>query len=281
MIEIIFLLVLAFIWLIFATIYDFKTTEIPNWLNFSLITFALGFRFFYSLFSNNFNFFYEGVIGLGIFFILANLLYYGKMFAGGDAKFMIALGVILPFSYNLLNNLQIFISFLFLFLICGAVYGILASLYFVSQNFKSFKKDFAIRYRKYFMFLLFIMIFGIFAMIVGLMYNPILLYLGIFSFVLPLLYIYTKSVDESCMVKQVNPKFLREGDWLYRDINIGKQTIKANWDGLTEDSIKLLIKRNKQVKIKQGIAFGIVFLLSFLALVYFYFINTNLWNSLW
>jgi len=44
-----------------------------------------------------FGFFYQGLIGLGIFFVLGNALYYGRMFAGGDAKLMIALGAVLPF----------------------------------------------------------------------------------------------------------------------------------------------------------------------------------------
>ena len=37
----IFLIILALIWLIFAVISDLKTREVPNWLNFSLIIFAL------------------------------------------------------------------------------------------------------------------------------------------------------------------------------------------------------------------------------------------------
>jgi Flp pilus assembly protein protease CpaA len=74
MIEVIFLLSLAFIWIVFAVIQDLKSKEIANWLNFSLIIFALGFRFFYPFFNGNntlqgFSFFYQGLLGLGIFFI--------------------------------------------------------------------------------------------------------------------------------------------------------------------------------------------------------------------
>ena len=282
MIEVIFLLALAFIWVLFAAIYDLKTTEIPNWLNFSLIIFALGFRFFYSLFSsNNFTFFYQGIIGLGIFIILGNLLYYGRIFAGADAKLMIALGAILPLSYNLISNLQIFISFLLLFLLCGSVYGIVASIYLMTTNFKDFKKEFVIRYKKFFTINIIFSLLGISMMILGLLSTLLLLYLGIFVFVLPLLYVYMKSVDESCMIKEVNPKSLMEGDWLYKDIKIGNRVLKANWDGLEKEDISLLVKRGKPVVIRRGIAFGPVFLISFLTLLYFYFINTGLWNSLW
>ncbi len=114
MIEMILLLVLALIWLIFAAISDLRTTEIPNWLNYSLIVFALGIRFFYSLFSaEDFNFFFQGLVGFGIFLALGNLMYKGKIFAGGDKKLFISLGPILPFSNNLVTNLEIFVSFLF------------------------------------------------------------------------------------------------------------------------------------------------------------------------
>ena len=99
MFEIIFLIILALIFILVATFQDLRMREVANWINFSLIIFALGFRFFWSLFSESgFGFFYQGLIGFGIFFILGNLFYYGRIFAGGDAKLMIAMGAILPFK---------------------------------------------------------------------------------------------------------------------------------------------------------------------------------------
>ena len=68
MFEVIFLGILALVWIVFATIQDIKSREIANWLNFSLIIFALGFRFFYSLFElNDFNFLYQGLLVLECF----------------------------------------------------------------------------------------------------------------------------------------------------------------------------------------------------------------------
>ena len=106
MYHVISLILLAVTWLVFASIHDLKKRIVPNWLSFSLIIFALGFRFFYSLFNENFSFFLQGLIGLGIFFIIGNLLYYGRMFAGGDAKLMIALGPILGFSGSFLLSVK-------------------------------------------------------------------------------------------------------------------------------------------------------------------------------
>ncbi len=282
MIEVIFLLVLAFIWVLFAAICDLKTTEIPNWLNFSLIIFALGFRLFYSLFSlGNLNFFYQGLIGLGIFIIVGNLLYYGKIFAGGDAKLMIALGTVLPFSPNLIGNLQIFISFLFLFFLCGSVYGIAASGYFALRNSKNFRKEFVTGYKQSLTLTIALSLLGLLIMIYGLFFIQFLFYFGIFVFILPLLYVYLKSVDNSCMLKRINPKFLMEGDWLYKDVKVGNKIIKANWEGLKKEDIKLLVKKKRLVTIRQGVAFGPVFLISFLILFFIYFINSGLWNSFW
>ncbi|MDD5700256.1 MAG: prepilin peptidase [Candidatus Nanoarchaeia archaeon] len=282
MIEIIFLLALALIWIIFAMISDFKTTEIPNWLSFSLIIFALGFRFFYSLFSaGDFSFFYQGLIGFGIFLVIGNLMYYGKIFGGGDARLIYGLGAILPFSNNIFTNLEIFISFLMLYLSIGGVYGLLAGGYFALKNSGKFRKEFKILFRKNLKFSLIIMMLGILIMIPGLIFNKLFLLLGILIFLLPMLYIFAKSTEESCMKKNTAPKLLREGDLLYSDVKLGKKLIKAEWGGLSKEEIKLLQRRNKLVMIKHGIAFSIVFLISLLLLIYIYFINTSLWNSFW
>ena len=281
MIEVVFLLALGLIWILFATISDIRTTEIPDWLNFSLAIFAIGFRFFYSLFGGQgFNFFYQGLIGLGIFFVLGNALYYGRLFAGGDAKLLISLGAVLPLSGNIFTNLEIGISFLFLFLASGSVYGIFASAYLAFRNRKSFSKEFSKTYKDHLTLNLMTMFLGIALMVLGLIFNELLIYLGILIFVLPLVYLFTKSVDET-MKKRTSPKNLMEGDWLCSDVKIGKRTIKSTWNGLTKEEIKLLQKENKSVMIKRGVVFGPVFLISFLLLIYFYLINTNLWNSLW
>lgn len=281
MIEVALLLALALAWLVFAAVSDWKTTEIPNWLNFSLIILALGIRFFHSLFSEDFNFFFQGLIGFGVFFAIGNLMYYGRIFAGGDKKLLIALGPVLPLSTSILTNLEIFISFIFLFLFSGSIYGIIASVYFALKNTRTFRREFRIIFRKNIVFVFGTMIFGILMMLSGWIIDTLLLYFGILIFILPLLYVFAKSVDESSMRKKIPPKFLMQGDWLYEDIRFGKRLIKSTWNGLTEMEIRLLQKRNKPVVIKQGIAFGPVFLISFLLLIYFYLINTGLWNSLW
>ncbi len=282
MLEVIFLLVLALVWIFFAAISDLKTTEIPDWLNISLVIFALGFRFFYSLFSSlDFSFFYQGLIGFGIFFITGNLMYYAHIFSGGDAKLWYAMGAVIPFSNNFFINLEIFASFLFIYMAFGGVYGLFAGGYFALKNSKKFMGEFKTRFRKNLRFSLPIMALGILIMLFAFILDRLFLILGILIFLIPVLYIFAKSTEESCMKKRIAPEFLREGDLLYADIKIGKKLIKADWNGLTKEDIEFLRKKHKLVLIKQGIAFGPVFLISFLLLIYFYFINTGLWNSFW
>ena len=267
---IIFLFVLALVWIVFAVAQDLRSREVANWLNFSLIIFALGFRFFYCLFSqNNFAFFYQGLIGLGIFFILGNLLYYGRMFAGGDAKLMIALGAILPLSESFLINTKIFILFFLIFLFSGTFYGLSWSLFLSLRNFKNFKKEFSERLIKNKKLIYFIMFFGAGLIALGFIEN-FLFFLGVLVFILPCFYVYAKSVDESCMIKKVKTNRLREGDWLYKGIKVGRKLIKPSWDGLSKQDIRLIKKKYKEIKIRQGVPFTPVFLISFLILIYFW-----------
>ena len=269
MLEVMFLAVLGLVWIGFASIQDLKKTEIANWLSFSLVIFALGFRFFWSLFeAKSFMFFYQGLIGLGIFFIIGNLLYYGRMFAGGDAKLMIALGAVLPFSSAFFINLKIFVWFFILFLFVGAFYGIIWSLFLMSKNFKNFKKEFAKKFKENRKFIFLIMFWGLVFMISGVI-DILFFTLGIMLFILPIFYLYAKAVDEACMIREVKGKDLMEGDWLYEDVKIGGKIIKKNWEGLSKDEIKLL--RNKIVKIRHGIPFIPVFLISFILLLIVWF----------
>jgi len=278
MYEIIFLSALAIVWILFAVIQDLRTREIANWLNFSLIIFALGFRFFYSLFGGEFGFFYQGIYGLGVFFIIGNLFYYGRIFAGGDAKLMIALGAILPFHNNFYDNLNFFLIFLMIFLFVGAIYTLIGSLWFTLINFKSFKKEFRkqlMKFKKYYSLGISL---AVLLALLGFM-DEIFLSLGVLFFVFINLYIYAKAVDESSMIRNVGTGKLTEGDWLYKNTKVGKKTIKASWEGLKKQEIRLLKKYHKKIRIRYGIPFSPVFLISFLILIWFWKIGLR--NPFW
>jgi Flp pilus assembly protein protease CpaA len=266
----VFLIVLGLVWISFAVFEDLKKREIANWLNLSLIVFALGFRFFYSLFfglenGEGFMFLWQGLIGFGAFFLLGNIFYYSKLFAGGDANLMIALGAVLPFSLNIHENLSLGILFLLLFLLWGAIYGIIWSIYLGFKNRKNFKKDFLRRVRKSKKILYVCLLLGIVFLILSFLETSFI-FLAIFVFILPYFWFLAKSLDDVSMVKLVKPGKLTVGDWLYKDVRVGKTLIKSNWNGLTEKDIKLLKKQKKLIKVRYGIPYAPVFFLAFLTL---------------
>ena len=275
MFEIIFLIALAIIWMSFGSIQDLRQREISNRLNFSLIIFALAFRFFYSLFnSENFLFFYQGLIWLGIFFVVGNLFYYSRLFAGGDAKLMISLGAILGFTNSFFQNLKISGLFLLIFLFVGGIYGMVWSLVLSLRNFKNFQQEYKNIFAENKKIINLVSLIGLIIFVLSFI-NSLFFVLGIFVFLLPHLYIYAKAVDESCMIKEVFPKKLTEGDWLYKSVKINGKIINARWEGLNKKEIQLLQKSDKKILIRNGIAFIPVFLISFLILIFVWFVVIN------
>ncbi len=275
--EVVFLISLAFVWIVFASIQDLRSREVSNWVSFSLIIFAMGFRVFYSLFSPesgwDFSLFYQGLIGLAIFFALGNLFYHGRIFAGGDAKLMIALGAVLPLSESLLSNLWLFTLFFIIFLFAGAAYGFLWSFVLAFKNLHGFKKEFSFllnQNKKYAYASLFSGL--IFASLGFFASESLFFSLGILVFAMPYLYFYARAVDETCMIKEVRSSQLTEGDWLYKDLKLGKgknKTIKASWEGLSKEDIDEIRKKyKKRVKIRQGIPFVPVFLIALIIFIW-------------
>jgi len=257
-----FLIILAIVWIIGAILQDLKRREVDNVWNFSLIAFALGYRAAVSVFANDYWFILNGLIGLLIFLILGNLFYYLRFFAGGDAKLVIALGTILPLSYDWIINFKIFGFFILFFLLSGAIYVLCWSFYLVILHFKKFKPEFKKQAKNYKIMLLFGVGFAILGIILGFL-DAIFIYLGIVILLFPLLFIFAKSVEESCLIRELNPKQITEGDWLYRDIIVHGKKIKANWEGVSRKDLELIRKYSKKkILIKQGIPFTPSFLFS-------------------
>lgn len=280
MYEIIFLFALALIYIIFAIVQDIKTREIADWLNFSMIIFALGFRFFYSLFSGEFSFFYQGIIGLGIFFILSEVFYHSHIFAGGDAKLMRALGPILFIYPDTLQNINKSLIFLLIFLFVSLFYMLGTSTFLGIKYLKEFKKEFSKQVKVHKKKIMFSSLVGLILLSLG-FFNFIFAILSLFVFFLPYTYLLAKSIDEACMIKIVKSEKLTEGDWLYSDLKLGKKVLKAKWDGLTRKEISEIKRYYSQVKIRQGIAFSPTFLISFILWAVFILFNLDLWNSFW
>ncbi len=265
----IFIIAIAIFWLVIASVQDFKRREVENWWNFSLIAIILAFRAFVSAVEWNIWYFAWGLIGLLAGFIVMNLFYYARMFGGGDAKMLMALGVVLPLSLEWIVNLEILILFLFIFLVAGALYGACYSLVVMLGNFRAFLKEFLKIFKKYRKILFLVEIVGVLGFIFSFAYKfDIGSYLMALVFASPWLLVWAKAIEESCMKRFVSAVDLTVGDWLADTLTIGKKKITPNWEGLSESELSLIQKKYKRkVLIKYGAPFIPAFLITLLALI--------------
>ncbi len=268
-----FLIALALVWILAAVIQDFRKREVANWLNFSLIAIALAYRAFVSLWLWDYTHFVYGLLGFAVFLALANAFYYGRIFAGGDAKLLMGLGAVLPFSPAVYENLEIFVYFILLLMFSGSVYGLVYSIVLSYKNRERFGREFKKQFlQNKKLFVLFTILAIFILLIVLLIGEHLLAWLSLIVFVFPFLYAYAKAIEESCMIKLTNPKNLTVGDWLCREVKVGRKIIKPDWEGLSEKELKILKKAGKKVLVKEGIPFTPAFLIAFIVLII-------LWNS--
>jgi Flp pilus assembly protein protease CpaA len=270
----IIILAITLIALIIASYTDLKTREVPYWLNYSLIFIGLSLRAIYSSITWDYWPFIDGLIGFGVFFALASIMFYSGQWGGGDAKLLMGLGALLGLQFKADNLLVALIVNTF---IVGAIYGLFWSAGLAVKNWKKFMpvlKEIIYHPRM-------ILIRKIF-----IVYSIILLAMIIFfkdSFVrislllvmiLPLftfyLWIFVRAIERSCMLKKVDPEKITIGDWIPEDIIINGKRIAGPKDlGIEEPQIKKLIElkrkgKIRQVLIKEGIPFIPSFLIAFI-----------------
>ena len=252
--ELIF--IIAIIWLLAASFTDLRKREVSDWLSFSLLAIAIGYSAAQSVIQASMIPLAKSLLGAAIFFILANALYYGKIFAGGDAKLLIPLGAIIP-SLAFVSNI----------LAVGGAYGLLYSLGLFAFNWKkviaSLKKASLKAHAILAVSLIALLLISIYFNL-----GLIALMLGA-ALALQLIQIFVSATEKVALIKLVSPKDLTEGDWLFNDVRIGKKILRADFRGLNRRDIALLRKRRKKVHIKYGIPFVPVFLIAFiLAILY-------------
>ncbi len=265
-----FLFGLAFVWMVFAVVQDMRKREVANWLNFSLVAFGLAYRVFYASYSLDWMFFVYGLMGFVLFYGLANLFYYARVFAGGDAKLLMGMGVILPFE-SFLDLAVVGLGFVIVLFAAGALYSLVYSLFLVGKHRSKFASEFRKNFGKgrnlifavlaalVFVVLIYFLIgFDFWLLCTGVL-------LALFSF---LLIVYAKSLDV-CMIRLVKAENLTEGDWLVGDVKLGRGVVRKTVHGLSADDVLKLRKAGKNVLIKEGIPFTPAFLMAFAVMVFF------------
>ena len=269
----IILMILAFIGIFIATIFDIKTKEIPNWLNFTLLTTALAFLLFQTIITWDLTPLIRGLVGLAIMLIVSNIFYYTKLFGGGDAKLLIALGPTLPLQGvgNILHNTIIpLATFIIVLLVIGFLWGIGASAYLIISNWKSrgkeIKRELRKQNKKYRILNIISITTALIltSLAIGYSLYTLIILAALIALIFPLT-IYSKTIENTIMIRVKKISELREGDWISKNIKVGEDVIKSTFEGLTKNEIKHLRKHykpNKELRIKEGIVFTPAFLIT-------------------
>ncbi len=277
MIEL-FLFMIVLIWLIFASIADIKTHEVPDWLSYSLITIGFGNALLKSIMLSNFTFLFQSLFAFGIFFLIALLMYYTKQWGGGDVKLLAGLVTLFPtYPVDLLNyfNSNLNLPFIFILILniilFGSLYSIIYGIYLLIKNKINLIKELKnYRINKiYFIIPLLFLVIGI--LISDLILRLMLLSLAFLILLTPLLLICVRIIESKCMFKRIPLNKLTEGDWIKDNIyHKGKLIYNKNSPGVTKQEILLLKKAGiKNIIIKEGIPFIPVFLITFIITILF------------
>ena len=135
------LIITAVIWLVFASITDIKSREVPDWISFSLIIISISLLLINSITQNNFKLLISPLIYGLIFTLISFAMYYTKQWGGGDTKLLIPLGIIFSSYPEVLSNyftpilnLPFPVIILINLLIIGTIYSLLYAFYLAVKN---------------------------------------------------------------------------------------------------------------------------------------------------
>ncbi len=255
---------LALLVLAIGSYTDMRTREVPDWVNFGLIGMGFGINAIFSVIYWKIDFILGSIIGFGIFFAIAWLMFYFGQWGGGDSKMLMGLGAVIGITFQQ----KFILHFLANAMIVGALYGILWSIYSIAKNRKKFSKSFKkninnkkIIAAKKIILALFIIIVLLAVIVSDGLVRLLLFYLAAVLAATFYIWIVIKSVENACMLKYVTPQQLTEGDWIAKEIKIGGKYITGPKDlGIEKGKIRKLIAlykkgKVKRILIKQGIPF--------------------------
>jgi len=250
---------------------DLRTREVPDWINYGLIFAGIGIALMRSVISWNIMFLVYSLIGLGVFYLVGAAMYYTGQWGGGDSKMMMGLGALIGINWtDFHSGLPFLISFFIYTIFIGAVYGLVWSLALAYKRRKEFKKTFSekLKTMQKIKIGLIVMVVGsiIATFFIPTLYRMILLLTAFMLGLTFYMFIFIKSVEKSCMLKQIATKDLTEGDWIAEEVKIKGKLITGPKDlGIQKHQIAILQKSNiKKVLVKEGIPFVPSFLGAFI-----------------
>jgi len=277
----VFIVAVAFIVLCVASYTDLKTHEVPDWITYGLMFFALAVRSMDAVLQQSALPLVSGLLGFGAYVAIGYTMYYSGQWGGGDSKLLMGLGALIGIPWPV-ESLPFLLNFFMNILVVGALYAMCWSIVLfwkhTSASLKVMRRE---RSKKPFMYTLIValMISALCIVAIFLVDERVArLFLGILAIVaalLPYLYLYIKAVEQAAMIKKVSPDVLTEGDWIAKEVVISGKKICGPKDlGITKKQIAQLKKLFKQKKIKyvmlkEGIPFVPSFLIAYVVTLAF------------
>jgi Flp pilus assembly protein protease CpaA len=231
-----------------ASYYDIKTREVPDSLNYFLISSAFILKIFQFLSFQDIKIIKIAIFSFLLFFSFSYLMYKTGQWGGGDVKLLAGLSIL--FASFSSDKFPFFVRLVLNLLIIGAVYGVVYLIVLMIKNFKIVQKEIDFKIKIFSLFLFLLAIFFLMSDF------PFRLVYAFFFFIAAL-YPSIKVTEKVCFEKYVNVGKLTEGDWLIDDVKKnGKIIVKKKKIGLTKEDIrKLKEAKIKKVRIKEGIPF--------------------------
>lgn len=281
-VELILVLAVLFA-LLYGSYTDLKIREVPDWVSYGLILIGLLGRLLIGVVSGEWMNLGYSILWLILFVIIALIMFYTGQWGGADAKLLMGLGIVFA-SYPesllnyLVNNFSITpnltipfpITLLFNIFFIGAIYGLAYSFILAFSNWSKFKIEFG-KINSQFKMKRMILLFSLSFLILALASLFIDILLGLLFFVISFslflfvyLFLFSKSVEKTCMIKLTPVNKLTEGDWIVKNVNVKGKYICGPKDlGIEQKQIALLRKlKVKSVFVKNGIPFVPSFLIS-------------------
>lgn len=283
--------------LIVGSIYDFRTREVPDLLNFGLLVIGFCIALFASILFRDVSYFLAALFGFLFCFLFSCLMFYTGQWGGGDAKMLMALGALvgLPFSQflslfslplsfisfpSLLGQLPFLLLFLFLVFFLGGIYGLVWLFVLIVQHWQHFRKEFltalatpAHQHRRNILLVLVFLFLVSSFLFSDFLYKVLFFVISIFLFFLYYSSLVIRVVEQVAFVKELPVAKVTEGDWVAEDIIVEGKTIVRKKDlGISSEQLQelhALAKKGKikNIKVKYGIPFVPSFLLAFVVAV--------------
>jgi len=269
------LIIIALFVLVIASYVDIRILEVPDWLNYAGVAAGIGIHLIYSLQQWNYWPVLSSLIGFGMAFGLACLMFYTGQWGGGDAKLLMAMGAIIGFQAD---KFGFGTSFLINLVFIGGVWGMVWSLGLAVRHGRTFWKTYrALMHQKPYARLRMTSLLSAVVLIIAAFFltqfRVELIVMAAVLYFLCHAIIFVKSVELSCMHKWITPDKATEGDWLVHAVKIGKVQLLPPRLGLEKKHVAILKKLYAQKKIdkilvKYGVPFAPAFLFAFIATLF-------------